>query len=118
MTFSNVCFTDNEFIGSGVVVIEGTIDDFTSANVTGTFDPNLECQFASIGFASCVDYDSDTCSASDPSDGTDPSIPVPGSSPLASASVAPTIEDKKSGCFPIQTKISFFVLMVSVVLAL
>ena len=115
MILSDVCFLDNEFVGSGAVVAEGSIDDLTSSNVFGTVDPALECPYASIGFATCVDYDSDTCSASNPYYVRDPSAPasVP---PFAAAS--PTIEDKTSGYFPIQTKISLVLLLTSVVLIL
>ena len=116
MTFSNVCFTDNEFVGSGVVVVEGSIDDFTSSNVTGTVDLTLDCPYASIGFTSCVDYDSDTCSASNPSDSTDTPVPVPVvMAPVSDA--APTIGEK-SGCIPSQIKVSLVLLTMSVVLAL
>jgi hypothetical protein len=123
MSFSNVCFIDNEFVGSGVVVLEGSIDDFTSSDVTGPVDPNLECSYASIGFSSCVDYDTSTCATSNPSDGTAPTVPVPNvvpsSAPIASApDAAPTNEGKTSGCFPTQTKISLLLLLISVVLAL
>ena len=124
MILSDVCFTDNDFIGSGVVVVEGSIDDLTSSNVFGTVDPALKCPYASIGLVSCVDYDSDTCSASNTFDGMDPPVPI--NAPItyapayvAVAAAAPTvIEDKKSGCFPIQSQISFVLLLVSVVLAL
>jgi hypothetical protein len=118
MTFSDVCFTDNELIGSGVVVIEGSIEDFTSSNVSGTVDPTLECPFASIGFGSCVDYDSDTCSASNPSDVTNPSVPSPTPASAPVAATAPTLEGNTSDSFPIRTTISFVLLLVSVVLAL
>jgi hypothetical protein len=115
MSFSNVCFTNNEFIGSGVVVVEGSIDDFSSSNVSGTVDPNLNCPYASIGFSSCVEYDSDTCFAPDPY--------VPVTDPLVSAPVEnadASIEDNTgtSDCFSIRTKVSLVLLLVSVVLAL
>lgn len=56
---------DNEFVGSGVIVVEGTAADLVETkNVYGDNVPGLECQFASIGFKTCVEYDRTTCSAS------------------------------------------------------
>ena len=98
MILSDVCFTDNDFIGSGVIVVEGSIDDLTSSNVFGTVDPALKCPYASIGLVSCVDYDRDTCSASN--------------------SFYPTIEDKASDCFHIKTKLSMVLFFASVILSL
>lgn len=88
MTFSDVCFTNNEFLGSGVVIAEGSIDDLTSSNVFGTVDPALNCPYASIGFATCVDYDSFTCSASNSY--YVPDLSAPTSAPLVFVTV-PTI---------------------------
>lgn len=120
VSISDVCFIDNEFTGSGVVIVEGSMDDLISSNVTGDIDPNLECSYASIGFSSCVDYDSDTCSASNPAGPSVPNV-VPVSSPSAPspmAAAAPTIDDSTSGCFSIHTKVSLVLLLVSVFVAL
>ena len=114
MILSDVCFTDNDFIGSGVVVVEGSIDDLTSSNVFGTVDPALKCPYASIGLVSCVDYDSDTCSASNPYYVLGTSAPA--SVPLNS--FYPTIEDKASDCFHVQTKFSIVLFLASLVFSL
>lgn len=117
MTFSNVCFSDNEFIGSGVVVVEGSSEDFFSSGVTGTIDPTLDCAYASIGFDSCVEYDSDSCSASNPSE---PNVAAPSAAPVPVpvAAAAPTIEGKTSSGFSSDMGFPLFVLLLSVIVAL
>lgn len=125
MTISNTCFTDNEFIGSGVVVMEGTLDYFFSSDVTGTIDPTLECSYASIGFESCVEYDRDTCSASDPEIPTDTNIVSPAAGPVSVtvlagpvAAAAPTNNGTTSSGVSIHTGLSLFVFLMSVIVVL
>jgi hypothetical protein len=80
INITNVCFIDNNFVGEGVVVVQGSTNDLVSTNVFGMVDPELTCPFASTGDDTCVDYDSASCTAL--YDGNDFHPVVPASSPI------------------------------------
>jgi len=48
LDMKQTCFEDNDFAGTGSVVVMGTNTSVTSANVFGTFDDDLTCPFISI----------------------------------------------------------------------
>ena len=117
VSFRDTCFMDNEFIGSGVVVVEGTAADLVeTTNVYGDNVPELECQFASIGFKTCVEFDRTTCSASSAFhqavEGAPVAAPV-SVTPLTGNNTVPT-----SGSYSIQMGLSIAVSLVSLVFAL
>ena len=102
MTFSNNCFTDNKFIGRGVVIVEGSSEDFVSSGVTGTIDPSLACSYASIGYNTCANYDTNWCSALIPANETAPPVPIvvslaPSTSALQLASPSTRPSSQPSG---------------------
>lgn len=101
VTISDSCFTNNICAGKGVVVVDGSAEGFIADNVFGTIDDKLLCSFASISDETCVDFDSETCTAVT-AFGTDSSAPTEDGAKTASS---------KSGSFSANVGISFLLMI-------
>jgi hypothetical protein len=62
LVITNSCFLGNNFVGRGVVLVDGP-EILTESGNYGTFDTNLDCQFVNVGDASCIEFSSPTCLA-------------------------------------------------------
>ena len=75
MTLDGLCFVDNDFRGSGTVILEGTPNPFTTQYLVNNFageDADLDCQFAAwfettedrqLSNFTCVEVQVEECAA-------------------------------------------------------